>query len=203
MNTQSHILIAATLFAKPGKNNRSRNIAAIAGGLLPDLAIFVMFFWSKFTGVPEAIVWREWYFSPFWQFWIDIFNSAPLFLVVLAAGAILSKWGAKFSELGLVLVIFSLSAIAHLIGDFFLHVEDAHAHFWPLHSWRFASPVSYWNPQYYGNYAAAIEAIAGIIMAIALFRRSEAKWLRIVLVLSVAAYIAVPAYFILGLGIGH
>jgi hypothetical protein len=39
MNTQTHILIASALFTRSGVGNRARNIAAVGGGLMPDIPI--------------------------------------------------------------------------------------------------------------------------------------------------------------------
>ena len=205
MNTQTHILIAATLFAKPGKQNRAINAAALLGGILPDLTIFVMFFWSKIIGTPEMEVWEKWYYNPFWQFWIDAFNSLPLYSASLITGLIMGlivfKTNPKLKPLGIALAVFSTAALAHLIGDFFLHVEDAHAHFWPLSHWRFISPVSYWNPAYWGNYVAFVELVAGIVMSIVLFKRFKARWVRALLIITILSYILVPIYFLVTLGL--
>jgi len=197
MNTQTHILIASALFSKSGSSNKARNIAAISGGLFPDLAIFVMFFWSKLTGTPEHVVWQQWYYHSQWQLTIDISNSLPLFLALLLIGTALAKGSKVKASYGIPLVIFSLAAITHLAGDFFLHVKDAHAHFWPLSDWRYSSPFSYWNPNYHGQYISIIEAIIGIGLAILLFYRFRGMAVRALLILAVVAYIAVPAYFIL------
>ena len=36
MNTQTHLLVATALFARPGRENRLRNAAVITGALLPS-----------------------------------------------------------------------------------------------------------------------------------------------------------------------
>ena len=43
------------------------------------------------------------------------------------------------------------AALVHLALDFPLHNNDSRAHFWPLTNWKFISPVSYWDPKYYGH----------------------------------------------------
>ncbi|MCP4238883.1 MAG: hypothetical protein GY770_35820 [Aestuariibacter sp.] len=189
MNTQSHVLIASALFSKSGTSSTARNISAVSGGLLPDLAIFIMFFWSKVTGTPEHTVWNEWYFNSKWQFVIDISNSLPLFITLLLIGSAIAKWYKKKAKYGLLLIIFSLAAITHLAGDFFLHVDDAHAHFQPLSDWRFSSPFSYWNPNHYGRTISMIEAMLGISLSILLFRRFGGMAIRALLILAVAAYV--------------
>ncbi len=116
------------------------------------------------------------------------------------AGVAIVKWGGRYADYGIVLVIFALAALTHAAADFFLHVHDAHAHFWPLSDWRFASPVSYWDPRYYGQYFSVFEIFLGLGLCFMLFHRFQARWLRAVLLLAMIAYIAVPAYFIFVIG---
>ncbi|MFN3226527.1 MAG: hypothetical protein ACE360_09810, partial [Hyphomicrobiales bacterium] len=61
MNTQTHLLVAAALFAKP--NAPKRNAALVIGALLPDAAIFGLFGWAVLTGVPQSELWGRIYFS--------------------------------------------------------------------------------------------------------------------------------------------
>jgi hypothetical protein len=196
MNTQTHVLLSSVLFTRSGVGMRARNIAAAGGGLLPDVPIFLMFLWSKLTGAPEMEVWEKWYFNPPWEGWFDMSHSFVLYWFLVMTGVAIVKWGGRFGDTGVILVIFALSALSHAIADFFLHVHDGHAHFWPLSDWRFSSPVSYWDPRYYGQYFSVAELMLGIGLCWMLFRRFRSKWIRAILLVTVMAYIAVPAYFI-------
>jgi hypothetical protein len=60
--------------------------------------------------------------------------------------------------------------------DLPLHREDAHGHFFPLSSWRFMSPVSYWDVRHYGAYAAAAELALTGAGCVVLLRRRERAW---------------------------
>lgn len=218
MNSQTHLLLAAALFAEPGQPKR--NIAALAGAFVPDLAIYGLWAWSKLNGIPENTVWRELYWQQPWKTYTALGNSLPLYLAILVAGMLLlrqpqpgefavaklqaplgERWRTRIGRQTW-LTIFALAALTHLAGDFPVHVADAHAHLWPLSDWRFYSPVSYWNPKYYGNWFALFEMALGIALAVILFRRFRAMWVRGLMVLAVVAYVAVPAYFILVLGGG-
>lgn len=150
MNTQTHILLAAALLAKPGQP--ARNSAVIAGALAPDIAIYTLVVWSKFAGIPKHTVWSQLYYSPPWSDAVTIDNSAPLYLLLLLLGLVISNWRANANFL----TLFALAALIHLATDFPVHVGDAHAHFWPISDWRFRSPVSYWNPDHYGQLFALI-----------------------------------------------
>ena len=73
------------------------------------------------------------------------------------------------------LAVIAIAALLHLSLDFPLHADDAHRHFWPVTDWRFASPVSYWDPQAYGLIGAAIETVVALGATLVLWRRFS-KW---------------------------
>lgn len=189
MNTQTHVLLAAALLAKPGEP--ARNTAIIAGALVPDLAIYTLFVWSKFAGIPERTVWSELYYQPPWSDAVTVGNAAPLYIALLVIGLAASQW----TRLASLLTYFSIAALLHLATDFPVHVDDAHAHLWPLSEWRFRSAVSYWNPDHHGNWFALFEIAIGIVLSFVLWRRFHALWVRILLVLAVVAYLGPPIYF--------
>jgi len=170
MMTQTHLLIATALFAKPGQKRRNR--AIIAGALIPDASIFILFAYASLTGIPGSTLWNHTYWTEPWQSLGMIGNSAPLYLVFLA----ISLW---------------------LAADFPVHHDDAHIHFWPLSQWRFHSPISYWDVDHYGNIFAIFEALLGIALMALLFRRFKTLWVRICLALGAALYLAVPLFFLL------
>lgn len=206
MMTQTHTLLAATLLASPQRPVR-HNAAVVLGSLVPDFAIYVLFIWSKFAGIPERQLWREIYFSEPMLTFTAISNSFPLYLVILLTAIMLYKTHQKIPSVtneqlkgwaivtGTALGLFALAAITHLMGDFPVHANDAHPHFWPVTDWRFHSPVSYWNRRQYGDVFSLFEAALGVILSIILFRRFKAKWVRALTAIAILAYIAVPLYF--------
>jgi hypothetical protein len=103
----------------------------------------------------------------------------------------------SWSGIGIAL---SGSALLHSIIDFLCHRDDAHMHFWPLTEWRFRSPVSYWDGNYYGHQFSLFEAALGLFFAVVLWRRYSLLAVRILLAICIAAYVAVPAFFIFGNG---
>jgi hypothetical protein len=201
MNTQTHLLLATALFARPGRENRLRNAAVVTGALLPDAVIFVMFAWSKLVGAPESEVWSSWYFNPPWLTAIDWMNSLPLFGMILLVGWMLPRDPPASNLLSSALMLFALAAITHLLGDLPLHVDDGHAHFVPFSEWRFASPVSYWDPRHYGNIVGLIELALGLMLIVILWRRFTGRVLRALLACAVLAY-AIPYVWFVLLG-GH
>lgn len=196
MNTQTHLLVAAAIFAKP--DQPKRNTALIIGALLPDAAIFALFGWAVLTGVPQEVLWREIYFSEPMLTLTAIGNSAPLYAAIALAAWAYARWrtGRPLPVLP-TLTVLGLAALTHLAGDFPVHVDDAHPHFWPLTDWRFRSPVSYWDNAHHGRAFGAFEAALGITLAAILFFRFKALWVRALLALCVLAYLAVPVFWYL------
>ncbi len=191
MQTPTHLLIAAAAFAQPGAHRI--NVAALAGGLVPDAFLMSVWGWSKAAGIAEGDLWRRIYWTDWVQAGQAVSNSFPLFVAILAASLALRFRAAA---------VFAGAALLHLACDFLLHATDAHQHFWPLSTWRFESPVSYWDPAHFGGAVAMLEAVLGAALIAVLFRRFRKVWVRSVLLLSGLAYLAVPIYFLLSLGGG-
>ncbi|WP_421857563.1 zinc dependent phospholipase C family protein [Oricola sp.] len=217
MMSQTHILMAAALFARPGRPRQ--NAALVAGAFAPDAAIYGLFLWSKLAGIPERTLWREIYFAEPMLTLTAIGNSLPLYAGFLALGITLISLrtanGGEALPLGdtptplentwqavrnSAIAMFALGAIVHLAGDFPVHAADAHPHFWPLSDWRFQSPVSYWDRNYYGDTFAFFEMLLGVALAVIVFRRFKALWVRALCALAICAYVGVPLYFTLMLG---
>jgi len=195
MMTQTHLLIATALFAKPGQKRRNR--AIIAGALIPDASIFILFAYASLTGIPGSTLWNHTYWTEPWQSLGMIGNSAPLYLVFLAISLWLAAPQDARPRWQSLPALFCLAALAHLATDFPVHHDDAHIHFWPLSQWRFHSPISYWDVDHYGNIFAIFEALLGIALMALLFRRFKTLWVRICLALGAALYLAVPLFFLL------
>ena len=194
MNTPTHLLIGAAVLARPqdGGSARWRNWAVLAGALLPDAAIFFLFAWARlFQGVSEQDLWSRIYWSEPWQSLFAIFNSAPLYTVIVLIGlAARQTW----------LALIGLAALLHLAFDLPFHHDDAHIHFWPFTDWRFRSPLSYWDENHHGDWVALAEVALSLGLILLLWKRFENRIVRAALLLALASYIAVPLYFSLMLG---
>lgn len=147
MNTPGHYIFNLALLGSTSvwKNN----IAVAIGAVLPDVPIFIFYFVAKFIyKMPEAKIWSEAYYEPFWQNTIALLHSIPLALI----GALLFyylDW-----KPGMVLCI---SMVCHSLLDLPVHHDDAHRHFYPWSDYRFISPFSYWDARHHGKYVAFIE----------------------------------------------
>lgn len=188
MMTPTHVVIGAALLAKPGAD--LRNWAAIAGSLAPDLSVYAMFALGRLAwGLTDADLWpgpTGLYWQEPWQTLSAISNSFPLFLALLAIGLLLKRE---------VIWVFAAAALVHLAGDFPVHHDDAHIHFWPFSDWRFRSPVSYWNPAYNGDVFSKLELAASILLMLWLWWRFTGARVRIAIGAGLASYVAVPVYF--------
>lgn len=193
MMTQTHLLVAASLFMRPG--HKRRNLAVAAGALVPDAAIYALFAYAMATGIPQSELWSQTYWSEPWQTFVAIGNSIPLYLGLLALALLIAAPKDGRPRWQSLPALLALAALTHLAGDLPVHHDDAHSHFWPFSNWRFQSPVSYWDRAHHGGVFAIFELILSIGLIALLFRRFKAKWARALLGLAFICYLAVPAFF--------
>ncbi|NJL55400.1 hypothetical protein HC928_09605 [bacterium] len=155
MNTPSHAIINLAILCR--KNRPEWNWSIVLGALIPDLAMFFFYGWAKLiSGLPNQQIWEVTYYEPFWQNTFDFWNLIPLALVETSLGVWLGRQE-KWRTVGMAIALCCASNILHCLADLPTHREDAHRHFWPLSNFRFESPISYWNPDYYGNFFILFE----------------------------------------------
>lgn len=146
--------------------------AVLSGAVIPDAPMFIFFLWEKFVvGHAEDQIWSQSYFQPAWQNSFDLFNSLPL--IAIAIG--ISAW-----RRGLHAVALFASMAAHCVADLLLHHDDAHRHFLPFSQWRFRSPVSYWDPRYYGQIFSLVELVLVLVCVAMLLGSARSLPLRLV-----------------------
>ncbi len=161
MHTPAHLILNAALIERRRLNGTL--LWVLLGALVPDLTMFVFFGWQ--AGVlqtPQAQIWGVEYFRPGWQACFDAFHSIPA--AVLGLGI---AWRARRAR-GMA---FFCSVLLHCAVDLGMHHDDAHRHFFPLSDWRFASPLSYWDPRHLGRLGALIEASSVVASSVVLARR--------------------------------
>ena len=163
MMTHSHILVGAVLFARPGAPFAAA--AAIAGSLAPDLDVAMMWVTERIGGASSCVIFRQRFWESPWVEVQAIFNSAPLWALLALLG-----WLAR-DRIGAALFAFGCAGLLHVAADFALHADDARAHLQPFADWRFHSPVSYWDPAYYGREVQIAEAVFALTLILVLWRR--------------------------------
>jgi hypothetical protein len=183
VNTQSHAILTFFLL-RWGLGRRISHLKGInavlfSGALLPDLPIFLFFFWYTLVDpTPQQVIWRELYFHPAWQTFFNPFHSLPVW-----ATFTLLCWLSRCPR-G---TLFGSAGLLAAAEDLLLHHNDAHAHFWPISDYRFASPVSYWDPAHYGHITSVLELFLVLAASIWAWPRLETKWGRVLLVLAAAS----------------
>ena len=169
MNTPAHLLIGAAAFGK--KDRKGTTAAAFFGALAPDLSLYLMVSVSIWImNIPAERVFRDLYYSDAWQAVFAVDNSFILWGIGLATALWLK------SARG---VAFAAAGFLHLALDFPLHTHDARMHFWPVSSWVFESPVSYWDSRAHANVVGPIEVMLSLVAVVVLWRRFRALWFRL------------------------
>lgn len=169
MNTPAHLIFGAGAFARPGA--RWVTAAALLGGLLPDLSLYILGSWALYIQqIPPQTVFNELYFSPSWQRIFAIDNSIPLWGAICGLGLALRRPA---------LVALGGAALLHVLLDLPLHHDDGRPHFWPFSDWVFESPISYWDSAQFAWIVAPIEGLACVALVVLLWRRFESWLLRL------------------------
>lgn len=207
LNTQTHILLGAWLTGKPAPRLAW---TGAAGSFVPDLPMYVIVGSLRMSGISLDRIFGEYY----WEEWWQIANALGHNILLWSGLSLVALWilfararrnrntfarSFALADGWAMMFAFALAAFIASATDLLLHHNDGHMHFWPLTEWRFSSPVSYWDPRHHGVGFGLFEAALGIALAVALFRRYANIGVRLVLVLMVIAYAAVPAFYFLSL----
>ncbi len=165
MNTPAHLLLGVAVCARRDLP-RTGTMAAL-GSLIPDLSLYFLAGISLFVlQIPPETVFAELYFSPAWQAVFAVDNSFLVWGLMLLVGA---AWRSAAA------VAFSAAGLLHLAADFLLHNDDARRHFWPVSTWIFESPLSYWDSAHHAAVVAPIAFAVALIAGIVLWRRWD-RW---------------------------
>lgn len=177
MNTPAHLLIGAAVMGRKG--GRLVMLSAMIGALLPDLSLYLMAGVSlTILNIPPQVVFDELYFSDMWQTVFAIDNSFVIWGVLLG----IALWQRSPWAIAL-----TGAAILHLLLDFPLHHDDGRPHFWPVSSWVFESPLSYWDRSHGALWIAPVEAALASASAVLLWLQRPGWALSILISLLLAA----------------
>ena len=147
-----------------GFGDRSAGYAVLAGAILPDVPIVILYVRERARGMPADAIWRGPYQQRFWQNCIHGIHSIPLAALGLAA-AVASR--------SPIATAFFASMLLHVILDFPVHAEDAHRQFLPFSQYRFISPLSYWDVRHHGRLIGLLEGLAVFVSTGFLWPRTE------------------------------
>ncbi len=111
MNTPAHLIFGAAAFGRP--EHRWTLVAALAGGLAPDLSLYLMVGWHLLVlGTDLQVVFGQLYYSDAWQRVFAVDNSMILWGLMFAL-ALWRNWR--------VLIAFAGAGLLHIGLDFLLH----------------------------------------------------------------------------------
>ncbi len=178
MNTPAHVVVNLLILGQ--KKRPKMTFPIVVGAILPDLPMVLFYLYQKvFRKMAEHSIWTQAYYEAGWQALFDLFNSLPLIVLglVLAYRLGATRVAALFA-----------SMVLHILGDAFLHHDDAHRHLFPLSDWRFQSPVSYWDPKYFGNLIGPLEAVAVVVGCIIFARRFKSGTSRALILFMLGTY---------------
>jgi len=91
--------------------------------------------------------------------------------------------------------LFQFHTHLHGFGYFPVHNHDAYAHFWPIHDWRFISPLSYYEQDHHSGIVSLVELFLVLGSITILWRRFPKRWIRGLLLFFAALYILAQIAF--------
>lgn len=151
--------------------------AVLLGSVAPDLPVYLMsagglVYYRCVLGWENNAVFQhmfdELYFhDPFWLAAHNMLHSPTLLVLALVAMWLTTDLQRSVPQW---IFWFLVACLFHGIVDVFTHNNDGPLLFFPF-DWatRFPSPVSYWDPDYYGRYFAGFEICLDVVLLVYLF----------------------------------
>ncbi|HBE19492.1 MAG TPA: hypothetical protein DEG17_24615 [Cyanobacteria bacterium UBA11149] len=185
MNTPSHFLMTAAINKGLPKVPIAKS-GFLLGSIAPDMPLWILslggiayYHWFKGWSLNQTFnyLFDKLYFeNPFWIGSHNFFH-API-LLILALG-FLWRYRQNIGSLYHWFFWFFAACFLHSIVDIFTHADDGPLLFFPL-EWtiRFNSPVSYWDPRYYGREFAIFELVLDVVLILYLILPRISRFLR-------------------------
>lgn len=177
MQTYSHFLITAALNIQLKRREQKVNTPwLLVGSILPDLpfTLLTLVFWAYYLwvapisddqtvmSVMEYMHFDLFYRDPVWIIGHNFFH-APF--ILLAIGVI--GWQLRHKLWGARLLWLSVGAGLHTLIDIFTHHSDGPLILFPFNwTYRFASPISYWEPEYYAWLLSPLEHLLDLALIV-------------------------------------
>jgi membrane-bound metal-dependent hydrolase YbcI (DUF457 family) len=175
VNTYSHAFFTWALAKHGFKVPRRAAAGGTLGALLPDIPAFagtayyvgLPFLRDGWASMDSPEVLEAIYFAgPFGTSGTALHSAIPVGTLLV----LYRLFGPRDAQR--ILLWFLLGWAGHVAVDFLTHVEDSRPVFWPLSDWEWSSPVSYWNPAYYGReFFLAEHGLILLTMSALLLRR--------------------------------
>lgn len=173
METYAHAFFTGVLARHRLKGESVATMAGVAGAVLPDLPAFAAT--GYFVGPKvlrdgwcamdsDEVLDAIYFTGPFGGTGSALHSAVPPALLLILSG---SRWFRR-RDSRVALRWFSIGWLGHAVADFLTHVDDVRPLFWPFSGWTWSSPVSYYNPRYYGREFRLAEH--GLMLLISLWR---------------------------------
>ncbi len=183
MQTLSHLLSTALLdHYIPEGHIPKHTTGFLIGSVLPDVSFIVLtliyeiyYQWlappptNSYSSVMEYLHFDLFFNDPIWIIGHNTFHSLIINASLLLVGYIALRHKRKW---GVLLFWISMGMLIHTFIDIFTHTSDGPLLFFPLNwSYRFTSPVSYWETDHFGAIFIVIEySINALILGYFLMR---------------------------------
>ena len=174
MNTPSHLLINAFVRQRIMANGKMTipRSAILLGAVMPDIPLTLLwigaYIYTRYIQGNQAITlmddqFDQQYFTN--PFWIASHNMMHAPLILLLMLALLWRFHAQPSGRGLWWFWFAAGCLIHTTLDIPTHADDGPLLFFPLEwSIRFHSPISYWDPNYFGREFTFFELALNLVL---------------------------------------
>lgn len=173
MKTPSHIIINLAIKRIKGlRNARIPWQAVFWGSMMPDIPLGVLslgatFYYRVILGnqspdLMETILHPLYFNNPFW---ISAHNLLHAPFILGLSLAILWRWRTRAGKVQHWLFWFFSSSTIHTGIDILTHYDDGPLIFWPFNgSFRFNSPISYWDPAHFGTEFMIFELLLDAVL---------------------------------------
>ena len=188
MITSTHAAINALVARQPPRVRLGGLVQGTAarwfviGGLAPDvpglaltIGSFIYYPVARSKSLDETfrLITEDLFFNS--PLWIVAHNSlhAPLILVASFLGV--SRFGGRLSQAARAVIA---GAGLHALLDVPVHHDDGPLLLFPLNwTFRFQSPVSYWDPAHFGQWIRPVDLTVSIVGVLLLVRARARRWL--------------------------
>ncbi len=175
VQTYAHAFFTWALAKYGVKAGRAAGVAGAVGAVMPDVPAFfgAAYLWDERNTLPREKLLDAIYFSgPFGATGSALHSVIPVALLLVLYRVL--NIGRRDPRK--ILLWFLLGWFGHTVVDFLTHADDTRPLFWPLLGWKWSSPVSYYNPLYYGREFMLVEHVGMLLMvAWLLLRRRRAR----------------------------
>lgn len=170
VETYAHSFFTWALAKHGVKAGRAAGISGAVGAAFPDAPAFAAaaYYFGEFDSMPREQLLNAIYFTgPFGAAGSALHSIVPVGVFLLLYRIL----GLGRLDRRRILLWFLFGWTGHTAVDFLTHVDDLRPLFWPFFDWRWSSPVSYYNPAYYGREFMLVSHASILAVMAVLFKR--------------------------------